>query len=77
MAVLIIQVTGTEIQCVKSYILSWRLRVGFEVYEQVIAPNFFVVYLVSFQSKMSVIIYVKFWVLLVSNNTMSHGIVFA
>ena len=39
--------------------------------------NCFVVYPVSFQSKMSVIIYVKYWALLVSSNTLPHGIVFA
>jgi len=40
MTILIIKVNGTEIQRVKSCIISWWLRVGFEVYEQAFAPNF-------------------------------------
>ena len=60
MTILIVQVTGTEIQRVKSYVISWRLGVGFYVYEQIISLKFFFVfYPVFFQSKMSVTIYVK------------------
>lgn len=55
----IVQVTGIDIQRIKSYVVSWRLHVGLQVYEQVIAPNFFVFYPVFLHSKMSMTIYVK------------------
>jgi len=59
MTILLIQVNDTEIQRVKSYIISWRLRVGFQVHGQVIAPNLFRDLPFFFQIKMLVTICVK------------------